>query len=53
MKKMAGREYMGVVRTTFLIDGEGHIVREWRKVKVNGHVNEVLEAILELKQESN
>lgn len=51
LKKMAGREYMGVVRTTFLIDGEGRIVREWRKVKVNGHVNEVLEAILAVKRE--
>jgi thioredoxin-dependent peroxiredoxin len=49
LKKMAGREYMGVVRSTFLIDGEGRIVREWRKVKVNGHVDEVLQAIQELK----
>ncbi len=49
LKKMAGREYMGVVRSTFLIDGEGRIAREWRKVKVNGHVDEVLQAIQELK----
>lgn len=53
LKKMAGREYMGVARTTFLIDGEGRIVREWRKVKVNGHVDEVLQAITALKKAEN
>lgn len=41
-KKMAGKEYMGVVRTTFLIDPEGTIVRVWEKVRVNGHAGEVL-----------
>ncbi|GAB6928757.1 thioredoxin-dependent thiol peroxidase [Paenibacillus sp. JCM 10914] len=45
MKKMFGREYMGIVRSTFLIDEEGTLVREWRKVKVKGHVEAVLEAI--------
>lgn len=50
LKKMAGREYMGVERSTFLIDEEGRIVREWRKVKVNGHTEEVLQAITSLKQ---
>ena len=45
LKKMYGREYMGVVRTTFLIDQEGNITDIWRKVKVKGHVNEVKERL--------
>jgi thioredoxin-dependent peroxiredoxin len=44
-KKMYGRSYMGVERTTFLIDKEGKIVRIWRSVKVPGHVAEVLAAV--------
>ena len=44
-KSMYGKKYMGIERSTFLIDGSGHIVREWRKVKVPGHVQEVLEAV--------
>lgn len=44
-KKMAGREYMGIERSTFLIDEEGTIVKEWRKVKVKGHVEEVLQSV--------
>lgn len=43
-KSMYGKKFWGIVRSTFLIDGEGNIVREWRKVKVPGHVDEVLEA---------
>ena len=43
-KSMYGKKYMGVERTTFLIDGQGRIVRVWRKVKVPGHAEEVLEA---------
>jgi thioredoxin-dependent peroxiredoxin len=43
-KSMYGRKYMGVERSTFLIDAAGILRREWRKVKVNGHVEEVLEA---------
>jgi peroxiredoxin Q/BCP len=43
-KKLYGREYMGIDRSTFLIDGEGVIRRVWRKVKVPGHVQQVLEA---------
>lgn len=43
-KTMAGRQYMGVVRTTFLIDPEGTIVRVWEKVRVKGHADEVLRA---------
>ncbi|GKU80573.1 thioredoxin-dependent thiol peroxidase [Paenibacillus sp. L3-i20] len=48
MKKLYGREYMGIVRSTFLIDTAGNFVREWRKVKVKGHALEVLEAVKEL-----
>jgi peroxiredoxin Q/BCP len=43
-KSMYGRKYMGVERSTFLIDGKGRIARSWRKVKVPGHAEEVLEA---------
>lgn len=43
MKSMYGREYMGVDRSTFLINKEGKVVKEWRAVKVKGHVDEVLE----------
>jgi len=41
-KKLYGREYMGIDRSTFLIDGEGRVRKLWRKVKVTGHVAEVL-----------
>ena len=47
-KSMYGKTYMGIERSTFLINGEGQVVREWRKVKVPGHVEAVLEAIKEL-----
>ena len=43
-KSMYGKKYMGVERTTFLIDSKGEIVKAWHKVKVPGHVEEVLEA---------
>ena len=43
-KSMYGRKYMGVERSTFLIGRDGRIARQWRKVKVKGHVEEVLEA---------
>ena len=43
-KNMYGRKVMGIVRSTFLIDGEGILRAEWRKVRVKGHVDEVLEA---------
>jgi peroxiredoxin Q/BCP len=43
-KSMYGRKYMGVERTTFLIDAAGKIARVWNKVKVPGHVDEVLAA---------
>jgi peroxiredoxin Q/BCP len=44
-KSMYGRKYMGVVRTTFVIDNEGKIKKIFRKVKVDGHNKEVLEAL--------
>jgi peroxiredoxin Q/BCP len=43
-KSLYGREYMGIERATFLIDGEGRIARIWRKVKVADHAEAVLEA---------
>ena len=43
-KTLYGRKFMGVVRSTFLIDAEGKLRREWRNVKVKGHAEEVLEA---------
>ena len=44
-KNMYGKKSMGIERATFLIDAEGNIARIWRKVKVPGHVEEVLEAV--------
>ena len=44
-KNMYGRKYMGIERSTFLIDTNGTLVNEWRKVKVKGHVEEVLGAL--------
>ncbi len=43
-KSMYGKKYMGVERSTFLIDAKGVLVQEWRKVKVDGHAGEVLAA---------
>ena len=43
-KSMYGRKYMGIDRSTFLIDAKGKIARAWRKVSVTGHVDEVLKA---------
>ena len=47
-KSMYGRKYMGVERTTFLIDAKGKIARIWNKVKVDGHAEEVLAAAQEI-----
>ncbi|WP_353472648.1 peroxiredoxin [Salipiger sp. H15] len=47
-KKMYGKTFMGIERSTFLIDGTGRILREWRKVKVPGHADEVLAAAKDL-----
>ena len=44
-KSMYGKKYFGIERSTFLIDGEGRIARVWRKVKVPGHAEEVLDAV--------
>jgi peroxiredoxin Q/BCP len=44
-KSMYGRSYMGIERATFLIDAKGAVRNIWRKVKVNGHVEEVLAAL--------
>ncbi len=43
-KSLYGRKYLGVERSTFLLDGSGRLRQEWRKVKVPGHAEEVLEA---------
>jgi thioredoxin-dependent peroxiredoxin len=48
LKKLYGKEYMGIERSTFLIDASGTLKKEWRKVKVKGHVDEVLEAVKSL-----
>lgn len=48
-KSMYGRKYMGVERSTFLIDSKGKISRSWRNVKVPGHAEEVLAAVRSLK----
>ncbi len=47
-KNMYGKKVMGIERSTFLIDDKGILRKEWRKVKVDGHVEEVLEAVKEL-----
>ena len=48
LKKMYGKEYEGVIRSTFIIDPNGEIVAEWRKVRVKGHVEEVKNKLKEL-----
>ncbi|MFT4091186.1 MAG: peroxiredoxin [Asticcacaulis sp.] len=48
-KSLYGRKYMGTDRSTFLIDPEGQIRAEWRKVRFKGHVEEVLETLKNLK----
>ena len=47
-KNMYGKKVMGIERSTFLIDATGKLRHEWRKVKVDGHVDEVLDAVREL-----
>ena len=47
-KNMYGRKVMGIVRSTFLIDKKGVLRKEWRKVRVKGHVEEVLQAVQSL-----
>jgi peroxiredoxin Q/BCP len=48
LKTLYGREYMGIERATFLIDGSGSVRRIWRQVRVKGHAETVLEAAREL-----
>lgn len=43
-KSMYGKTYFGIERSTFLINGEGNVVKEWRKVKTTGHAEDVFEA---------
>jgi len=45
-KSMYGRKYMGIERSTFIIDEKGKIIKEWRKVKVNGHVEEIIATLI-------
>ena len=52
MKSMYGREYLGIERSTFLIDPDGHIRHVWRNVKVKGHVEDVLDALLSAQREN-
>jgi peroxiredoxin Q/BCP len=48
MKNMYGKKVRGIERSTFVIDGTGRLVKEWRGVKVPGHVEQVLETVKEL-----
>ena len=50
MKKMYGREFEGIERSTFLIDAGGKLRAEWRKVKVPGHVDEILATAIALSE---
>ena len=50
-KNLYGRKYMGIVRSTFLIDAEGVLRQEWRKVRVPDHAQAVLNALLALNKE--
>jgi len=49
LKKMYGKEYEGVIRSTFIINPDGEIVAEWKKVRVKGHVEAVKEKLKELR----
>lgn len=50
LKKNFGKEYMGIVRSTFLLDPTGKLVKEWRNIKVKGHAQSVLNTVKELQQ---
>lgn len=52
MKNMYGKKVRGIERSTFLIDGNSKIVKEWRAVKVNGHINDVLAFVTALTREN-
>ena len=47
-KNMYGRKYLGIERSTFVFNKQGKLAKEWRKVRVKGHVDEVLQAVKEL-----
>ena len=49
-KSMFGKKYLGIDRSTFVIDKKGNLVKEWRSVKVNGHIRDVLKFIEELEK---
>jgi peroxiredoxin Q/BCP len=48
LKKLYGKEYMGIVRSTFLIDEEGILLKSWSKVRVKGHIEAAVEALQQL-----
>lgn len=50
LKKNFGKEYMGIERSTFLLDTNLNVLNVWRKVKVNGHIDDVLNAVKQAKQ---
>jgi len=50
LKKLYGREYLGIERSTFLLDKNHKLIHEWRKVKVKDHAQEVLQKVLELNE---
>jgi peroxiredoxin Q/BCP len=52
MKNMYGKQVRGIERSTFLIDPQGLLVREWRKVKVKSHCDEILHALTELRSKN-
>ncbi|SDY34802.1 peroxiredoxin Q/BCP [Evansella caseinilytica] len=51
LKKNFGKEYMGIERSTFILDPAGMLIKEWRKVKVKGHVEEALEYLSDIEKE--
>lgn len=53
LKQMYGKEYMGIERSTFLIDRNGILQHEWRKVRIKGHVDDVLQAAQMVDTQSN
>ncbi|MGP1450926.1 MAG: thioredoxin-dependent thiol peroxidase [Wolinella sp.] len=53
VKKLYGKEYEGVIRSTFIINPKGQIVHEWRNVKVKGHASEVLSVLKNLRESQN
>ena len=48
LKKLYGKEHMGIERSTFLISADGTLHKEWRKIRVKGHVDDVLDAAQQL-----